>query len=468
MASASLAGLSGVALLRDPALNKGTAFTDVERDKLGLRGLLPPHVASQAEQVGRVLENLRKLREPLNRYVLLEALQDRNETLFYKVADRPHRRDDADHLHADRRPRVPAVRPHLPPPARAVRDGGRSRPRGARAAPTGRCPTPAIIVVTDGERILGLGDLGTNGMGIPIGKLALYTACAGIDPTRCLPILLDVGTNNEAMLNDPLYLGLKQKRLNGPEYDALVDEFVMATQQVFPGVLVQFEDFANHHAFALLERYRNRVPCFNDDIQGTAAVSVAGLFSALRVTKQKLADQRILFMGAGEAATGIADLATAAMVAEGVKPEEARKRSWLFDSKGLVVAGRGELAHHKKPYAHEHAPVADFLQAIEQLKPTAIIGVAATAGTFTEPVLRAMARINARPIVFALSNPTSKAECTAEQAYRYTEGRRALRVRQPVRPGRLRRHAPRAAPGQQLVHLPGRRARRDRQLTPDA
>ena len=197
----------------------------------------------------------------------------------------------------------------------------------------------------------------------------------------------------------------------------------MATQQVFPGVLVQFEDFANHHAFALLERYRNRVPCFNDDIQGTAAVSVAGLFSALRVTKQKLADQRILFMGAGEAATGIADLATAAMVAEGMKPEDARRRCWLFDSKGLVVAGRGELAHHKQPYAHEHAPVADFLQAIEQLKPTAIIGVAATAGTFTEPVLRAMARLNERPIVFALSNPTSKAECTAEQAYRYTDGR---------------------------------------------
>jgi malate dehydrogenase (oxaloacetate-decarboxylating)(NADP+) len=421
MASASLAGLSGVALLRDPALNKGTAFTDSERDKLGLRGLLPPHVASQEEQEGRVLENLRKLKEPLNRYVLLEALQDRNETLFYKVVI-----DHIDEMmpiiytptvglacqqfgHIYRRPRCLYV---------TAADRGRV----ARVLANWPVPDPAIIVVTDGERILGLGDLGTNGMGIPIGKLALYTACAGIDPTRCLPILLDVGTNNEAMLNDPLYLGLKQKRLNGPEYDALVDEFVMATQQVFPGVLVQFEDFANHHAFALLERYRNRVPCFNDDIQGTAAVSVAGLFSALRVTRQKLADQRLLFMGAGEAATGIADLATAAMVAEGMKPDDARKRSWLFDSKGLVVAGRGELAHHKKPYAHQHAPVADFLQAIEQLKPTAIIGVAATAGTFTEPVLRAMARLNERPIVFALSNPTSKAECTAEQAYRYTDG----------------------------------------------
>jgi malate dehydrogenase (oxaloacetate-decarboxylating)(NADP+) len=422
MASGSLAGLSGVALLRDPSLNKGTAFTSLERDKLGLRGLLPPHVASQEEQEGRVLENLRRLREPLNRYVLLEALQDRNETLFYKVVI-----DNIDEM-------LPII--YTPTVGLACQQFGHiyRRPRGlyVTAADRGRVarvlanwpvPDPAIIVVTDGERILGLGDLGTNGMGIPIGKLALYTACAGIDPTRCLPVLLDVGTNNEAMLDDPLYLGLKQKRLNGPEYDALVDEFMMATQQVFPGVLVQFEDFANHHAFNLLERYRDRVPCFNDDIQGTAAVSVAGVFSALRITGQKLEDQTILFLGAGEAATGIADLATAAMVAGGMKEQAARARSWLFDSKGLVTAGRSGLAHHKKLYAHEHAPVTDFVQAIEQLKPTAIIGVAATAGTFTEPVLRAMARLNKRPIVFALSNPTSKAECTAEEAYRYTDGR---------------------------------------------
>ena len=416
------AGPSALSLLRNPALNKGTAFTDVERDQLGLRGLLPPHVASQSEQVGRVLENLRRLKEPLNRYVLLEALQDRNETLFYKVL--------IDHIDE----MLPII--YTPTVGLACQQFGHiyRRPRGlyVTAADRGRIarvlanwpvPDPAIIVVTDGERILGLGDLGTNGMGIPIGKLALYTACAGVDPTRCLPVLLDVGTNNDAMLSDPLYLGLKQKRLNGPEYDALVDEFVMATQQVFPGVLVQFEDFANHHAFTLLERYRDRIPCFNDDIQGTAAVTVAGLLSALRVTKQKLADQTILFLGAGEAATGIADLATAAMIAEGAKPDAARARSWLFDSKGLVTADRSELAHHKKPYAHQHAAVSDFVQAIEQLKPTAIIGVAAVGGTFTEPVLRAMARLNERPIVFALSNPTSKSECTAEQAYRYTDGR---------------------------------------------
>jgi malate dehydrogenase (oxaloacetate-decarboxylating)(NADP+) len=433
MRSGMLAGLSGVALLRDPSLNKGTAFTDTERDKLGLRGLLPPHVASQDEQVGRVLENLRRLKEPLNRYVLLEALQDRNETLFYRVLI-----DNIDEM-------LPII--YTPTVGLACQQFGHiyRRPRGlyVTAADRGRVarvlanwpvPDPAIIVVTDGERILGLGDLGTNGMGIPIGKLALYTACAGIDPTRCLPILLDVGTNNESMRSDPLYLGLKQKRLDGPEYDALVDEFMMATQQVFPGVLVQFEDFANHHAFTLLERYRNRLPSFNDDIQGTAAVSLAGLLSALRVTKQKLEEQTILFMGAGEAATGIADLATAAMAANGMKPDEARRRCWLFDSKGLVTAGRTGLAHHKQPYAHEHAPVGEFLQAVEQLKPTAIIGVAATAGTFTEPVLRAMARINARPIVFALSNPTSKSECTAEQAYAYTEGRALFASGSPFDP----------------------------------
>jgi malate dehydrogenase (oxaloacetate-decarboxylating)(NADP+) len=416
------AGLSAISLLRDPSFNKGTAFTDEERDRLGLRGLLPPHVANQSEQEARVLQNLRRLKDPLNRYVLLEALQDRNETLFYRVVI-----DNIDEM-------LPII--YTPTVGLACQQFGHiyRRPRGlyVSAADRGRIarvlanwpvPDPAIIVVTDGERILGLGDLGANGMGIPIGKLSLYTACAGIDPTKCLPVLLDVGTNNEALLADPLYLGTKRRRITGHEYDALVDEFVMAAQQVFPGVLVQFEDFANHHAFNLLERYRDRLPCFNDDIQGTAAVSVAGIFSALRVTGGKLADQTFLFMGAGEAATGIADLATAAMVAEGVKSEVARGRSWLFDSKGLVTAGRAELAHHKKPYAHTHASVTDFVQAVEQLKPTAIIGVAATAGTFTEAVLKAMARINQRPIIFALSNPTSKAECTAEQAYRHTDGR---------------------------------------------
>jgi malate dehydrogenase (oxaloacetate-decarboxylating)(NADP+) len=426
MAADSLAARStpphGPALLRDPTLNKGTAFTEAERDALGLRGLLPAHVCTLADQQARVLENLRRLHEPLNKYIALEALHDRNETLFYRVVI-----DNIDEM-------MPVI--YTPTVGLACQQFGHiyRRPRGlyVSAADRGRVAQllanwPArevdIIVVTDGERILGLGDLGANGMGIPIGKLALYTACAGIDPTRCLPVVLDVGTNNGALLADPLYLGLHQRRLSGAAYDALVDEFVMAAQAAFPGVLIQFEDFANHHAFTLLARYRDRVPCFNDDIQGTAAVTLAGIYSALRVTGGALADQSFLFLGAGEAATGIAELIVAALAAEGVPAERARNCCWLVDSKGLVVADRSDLAAHKRPYAHPHAPVATLPEAIERLKPTALIGVAATGGTFTEDVLRAMARLNALPIVFALSNPTSKSECTAEQAYRHTDGR---------------------------------------------
>jgi malate dehydrogenase (oxaloacetate-decarboxylating)(NADP+) len=281
----------------------------------------------------------------------------------------------------------------------------------------------AMIVVTDGERILGLGDLGANGMGIPIGKLSLYTACAGLHPWKCLPVMLDVGTNNDALLADPLYLGLRQRRVTGDEYDTLVEEFILATQEVFPGVIVQFEDFANHNAFRLLRRYRDQVSCFNDDIQGTAAVAVAGILSALRVTGQGMSEQMILCLGAGEAATGISDLLVNAMREDGLAADAARARCWMVDSKGLVVASRGDLAEHKRPYAHMHAPVPDFLGAVKALRPTAIIGVGATPGTFTEEVVREMARINQRPMVFALSNPTSKAECTAQQAYEWSDGR---------------------------------------------
>ena len=300
-------------------------------------------------------------------------------------------------------------------------------------------------------------------MGIPIGKLALYTACAGVPPTACLPVLLDVGTNNSELLDDPLYIGLHRPRVRGEEYDALVEEFVVAASRQFPGVVIQFEDFASHNAFRLLQKYRDRMPTFNDDIQGTAAVAVAGLLSALRVTKGKLGEQTLLFQGAGEAATGIADLAVEAMVASG----HGRGRG-AADAAGCSIRRasssprRTDLAAHKQPYAHEHAPIATLLDAVKALKPTAIIGVAAVGGAFTEDVVRAMAAQNERPIVFALSNPTSKAECTASQAYRWSDGRALFACGSPVRSRHPRGANAGAAPGQQFVHLPGRRARRHR------
>jgi malate dehydrogenase (oxaloacetate-decarboxylating)(NADP+) len=424
-----------MALLRDPLLNKGTAFTEAERDALGLRGLLPAHVLSMDEQVARVMTNLRDLPSDLEKYVALNTLLDRSEALFFRVVC-----DNIDEIQ-------PLI--YTPTVGLACQRFGLifQRPRGMfiGANDRGRVaellanwPHPAkLIVVTDGERILGLGDLGAHGMGIPVGKLSLYSACAGIRPEYCLPVMLDVGTNNEDLLNDRYYIGLRQKRLTGAAYDEFVDEFITAARDAFPGVLIQFEDFANHSAFRLLHKYRDELNVFNDDIQGTAAVALAGLFSALRVNGGKLADQRVLFLGAGEAATGIADLVVSAMMAEGVSEAEALRRNWLVDSRGLVVKNRENLTDHKLRYAHDHAPVGDFLSAIRTLKPTAIIGVAAVGGAFTAEVLQTMAAINDRPIVFALSNPTSKAECTAEEAYRHTGGRALFACGSPFDPVRL-------------------------------
>ena len=425
----------GMALLRDPLLNKGTAFTEAERDALGLRGLLPAHVLSMDEQVARVMTNLRGLPSDLEKYIALNSLHDRNEALFFRVVC-----DNIDEIQ-------PLI--YTPTVGLACQRFGLifQRPRGMfiSANDRGRIaellanwPYPAkLIVVTDGERILGLGDLGAQGMGIPVGKLSLYSACAGIHPEYCLPVMLDVGTNNEDLLNDRYYIGLRQKRLSGAAYDELVDEFIIAAREAFPGVLIQFEDFANHSAFRLLHKYRNEINVFNDDIQGTAAVALAGVFSALRVNGGKLAEQRVLFLGAGEAATGIADLVVSAMMAEGLSEAEALRRTWLVDSRGLVVKNRAGLTDHKLRYAHDHAPVGDFLTAIQTLKPTAIIGVAAVGGAFTPEVLKTMAELNDRPIVFALSNPTSKAECSAEEAYRHTGGRALFACGSPYDPVRL-------------------------------
>jgi malate dehydrogenase (oxaloacetate-decarboxylating)(NADP+) len=426
----------GMTLLRDPLLNKGTAFTEAERAALGLRGLLPPCVLTMETQVERVLTNLRTLPTDLEKFVALNALHDRNEALFFRVVV-----ENIDEIQ-------PII--YTPTVGLACQKYGliyqrprgmfiSSRDRGQIADILKNWPNPAkLIVVTDGERILGLGDLGANGMGIPVGKLSLYSACAGVHPEHCLPIVLDVGTNNEELLNDPYYLGLRERRLTGEAYDSFVDEFMVAARKTFPGVLIQFEDFANHSAFKLLHKYRNDACVFNDDIQGTAAVALAGLFSGLRINGGKLKDQKILFLGAGEAATGIADLVVSAMMAEGATEAEALRRNWLVDSRGLVVSGRDGLHGHKLRYAHtDQAPIADFLTAIRTLKPTVIIGVAAVGGAFTPEVLKAMAELNEQPIVFALSNPTSKAECSAEDAYRYTEGRALFACGSPYDPVKL-------------------------------
>lgn len=423
----------GTELLHDPILNKGTAFTEAERDALGLRGLLPPRVLSEELQITRILESVHSKTSPLEKFIYMAGLQDRNATLFYRLLI-----DNLDEL-------MPIV--YTPTVGQACQEYGHilRRPRGLFISLKDKGNIAAVlrnwpyedvrvIVVTDGERILGLGDLGVYGMGIPVGKLSLYTACAGVHPTACLPITIDVGTDNETLLKDPLYFGLLQHRERGEAYDELLEEFVEAVREVFPHALLQFEDFANVNAFRLLAKYRDEICTFDDDIQGTASVTLSGLYSALQLTGGKLTDQKLLFLGAGEAGIGIADLVVSAMMAEGLSQEEARQRCWFMDSKGLVVKSRNNLAEHKLPYAHDHAFITELLEAVETLHPTAIIGVSGQPKTFTQPVVETMARFNERPIVFALSNPTSKAECSAEEAYGWTEGRAIFASGSPFDP----------------------------------
>jgi len=422
-----------MALLRDPLLNKGTAFTAEERDALGLRGLLPPRVFSLEGQEARVLENFRRKESDLERYLYLTGLQDRNETLFYRTL--------VDNLES----MMPVVYTptvgqacqlfsHLFRRTRGLWISIEDRGRVREVLASWPQPDVRVMVMTDGERILGLGDQGAGGMGIPIGKLSLYTACGGIHPAHTLPIMIDVGTDNRALREDPLYMGLRRERVRGAEFDALVGEIVEAAGETWPGVLVQFEDFASQTAFPLLERWRERACCFNDDIQGTAAVTLAGLLSALRITSRPLREQKLLFLGAGEAGTGIADLVVSAMVEEGLRVDEARRRCWFVDSKGLVVAARSGLPPHKLRYAHDAPQIGSFAAAVRALEPSAIIGVSTVPGAFDREVIEAMARTHERPIVFALSNPTSKSECTAEDAYRWSGGRAVFASGSPFPP----------------------------------
>lgn len=428
--------VSGPSILHDPVLNRGSAFTSEERVRLGLEGFLPPGVDTLQTQIARVHLQLSTLDNDLQKYLLLSDLQARNETLYYATL----MSDPATFMPLVYTPTVGEACQKYDHILRATR--GLYLPitaKGRLKSLIANWPNKDIrfIVVTDGERILGLGDLGVNGMGIPVGKLALYTVCAGVPPEMTLPITLDVGTNNQTYLDDPLYLGLRQPRVRGEEYDAFIEEFVIAIGELFPKCCLQWEDFANINAVPILERYKDRTCTYNDDIQGTAAVAVAGIYGALRISKQKLTDQTFLFLGGGSAATGIAELISEAMVLEGIGIEEARARNWLFDVNGLMVDSRSDIAAFQKPFAHDHAPLASFVEAIEQIKPTGIIGVSTVPKLFNQAVIGAMAGINERPIIFPYSNPTSRSECTAEEAYKWSEGRAIFASGSPFQPVKL-------------------------------
>lgn len=432
----TLSVASGFSLLRNPHYNKGLAFTERERETHYLRGLLPPVVISHDLQVKKMMNSIRKYDVPLQRYMAMMDLQEMNERLFYKLLI-----DNVEEL-------LPIV--YTPTVGKACQKYGSifRRPQGLFISlkEKGKIhevlknwPEKKIqvIVVTDGERILGLGDLGCQGMGIPVGKLSLYTALGGIRPSACLPITIDVGTNNENLLNDEFYIGLRQRRATGKEYAELIDEFMYAVKQNFgEKVLIQFEDFANHNAFDLLAKYGTSHLVFNDDIQGTASVVLAGLMASLNLVGGSLAEHTFLFLGAGEAGTGIAELIALEMSKQtGIPLEETRKKIWMVDSKGLIVKSRMDmLQHFKRPWAHDHEPVKELVNAVKSIKPTVLIGSSGAGRTFTKEVVQAMTSLNEKPIIFALSNPTSQSECTAEEAYTWSEGRAIFASGSPFAP----------------------------------
>lgn len=425
--------LKGNALLQNGTLSKGTAYTAEERKALGLTGLLPPMPASIGMQEEAMMEVYHSFSTPLQKSIFLDALRAANETLFFRML-----MDNVDELlpvvytptvgdfckqysHLLRFPRGMFL---------SIED------KGHLAEILNNAPQKEVdmIVVTDGERILGLGDLGINGHGIPVGKLVFYTVCAGVDPAKCLGITLDVGTNRERYLKDPLYLGHRHERVRGKEYDEFIEEFFQAVKAKWPNCAIQFEDFANQNAFRLLDRYRNRYACFSDDIQGTAGAVVAGFFSACRAKGTKVSDERIMFLGAGESGTGSSRLLVEAMKEEGLTEEEARSKIWLFDINGPISTRRSDIADYMKPFAKDVDPSLTFEAYVDLVKPTAIVGLSTCGGAFTESIVRKMAAMNDRPIIFALSNPNSHSECSAEQAYEWTDGRALFCSGSPFEP----------------------------------
>jgi malate dehydrogenase (oxaloacetate-decarboxylating) len=433
-------GFKGRGLQLNPFTNKGTAFTQRERDELGLHGLVPPSVCTIQQQMQRTYGAFQQKGSNLEKFIYLTSLQDRNETLFFRLV--------LEHID-EMMPIVytPVVGEacqkfsHIYRRGRGLYIAYEQRDRLEPLLRSAGIERPSIIVVTDGERILGLGDQGAGGMGIPIGKLCLYTLCAGVSPYSTLPITLDVGTDNEERLADPLYLGMRHKRVRGEAYQEFIDAFVAAVRKVFPEVVLQWEDFLKENALFQLARFRDKLCTFNDDIQGTAGVVLAGLLSALRLTGSRLRDQRVLFAGAGASAQGIGELLVNAFEEDGLTHEEAVRRIWTTDTRGLVTEDRPKLEGYKATYARPADETAAYkakdrsritlLETVENAKPTMLIGTSATPGIFDEPVLRAMGRINERPIIFPLSNPTSKAECTPEDALRHTDGRAIVATGSP-------------------------------------